>query len=173
MFISIKFKHEQIKTYTLFVKLLYAITIQKQKFHHLISLNIMVVARILIREKHFWRSASWGVWGQRSPLDAGEFSINFLRKLLKMHYFSIYFKTNHALIFPFLDERQKFLGNFEKIFEFLIKIQQKIEILYNFWKFYYKNRAFRNNIIFLQQFFGFRGISPHPSFLRWLRPCLP
>ena len=52
MFSSIKLKHEyMINAYILFVKLLFAISIQKQKFHQLITLNIMGVTKILVRGK--------------------------------------------------------------------------------------------------------------------------
>ena len=49
------------------------------------------------------------------PPDAGEFSKNFLRKLLKMHYFNIFQKnlTNKALIFRAFG-RKTLLGTVRK-----------------------------------------------------------
>ena len=53
-----------------------------------------------------------------------------------------------------MDEKHKLLGNFEKN---LIKFNRKIEVLVIFGKFVAKNRAFGNNIIFLQQSFSISG----------------
>ena len=51
MFSSNKLKHEFLNINTLLVKFLYAINIQKQKFHHIITLKIMAVPKILRRGK--------------------------------------------------------------------------------------------------------------------------
>ena len=99
-------------------------------------------------------------------------SKNLLRKLRKMHYFSIFFQknlTNHALNFCAFRRKRKLLGNFEKI----LKIFDENSIgkwnlfifYFYFGKFVTKNRAFGNNTIFYNNFFGFGGIS-HIS------PCL-
>ena len=56
-----------------------------------------------------------------------------------------------ALIFRSFGRKIQIAG------KFLIKIQQKILIFNNFWKVVAKTRAFGNNIIFLGQFFPFRG----------------
>ena len=73
-----------------------------------------------------------------------------------------------------MDEKHKLFGNFEKInFKKILKFfdENSIEklnffifIFLFFRKFVTKNRYFRNNTIFLQQFFRFRGrgISPFP-----------
>ena len=62
-----------------------------------------------------------------------------------------------------MDEKHNLLGNFEKISK-----NFEIEFLTIFGKVVAKNRAFGNNIIFLQQFFQFRGggtfpVSPPPG----------
>ena len=69
------------------------------------------------------------------------------------------------------DEKHKLLGNFEKISKFLMKIQWKNWILTIIGKVVSKNRAFENNIIFLQQLFPLRGsITPVAPWLRhWLQ----
>ena len=53
-----------------------------------------------------------------------KFSKVFLRKLRKMHYFSIFQTklTNHALIFCAFGRESQFIGHFEKIFENFEKI---------------------------------------------------
>ena len=69
------------------------------------------VARISIRGGgHFWGSASWGVRGRR-------IFKKFLRKLLKMHYFSIFFKkfSKPCVNFSHVWTKNTWLGNFEKI----------------------------------------------------------
>ena len=69
------------------------------------------------------------------------------------------------LIFARLEENYKLLGNIEKILE--VFDEHSIENL-NFYLFLgkvvAKNKAFGNNIIFLQQFFPVRGVwtSPNP-----------
>ena len=64
--------------------------------------------------------------------------------------------------FARLDEKHKLLGNFEKILE--IFDENSIEMKLNqFWrKAVAKNRAFENNIIFIQQFFPVRGGGSNP-----------
>ena len=53
MLSSNKLQYEFLNIYTLLVEFLYAINIQKQKFHHLITLKIMAVSKILRRGKTF------------------------------------------------------------------------------------------------------------------------
>ena len=52
------------------------------------------VARILARGEHFRELAAWGILGRspRTPENFRKFSKNSLWKLLKMHYFRIFFK---------------------------------------------------------------------------------
>ena len=103
------------------------------------------------------------------------FSIILLRKLPKMHSFTILLKkfkkacvivsriwTKNANIF------RKFWDNFEN---FWWKFNEKFSFLFYFYfrKFVPKNRAFGNKIIFLQQFFRFRGDFPLSP---WRCPCL-
>ena len=84
-----------------------------------------------------------------------------------MHYFSIFSKTFNKPCVNFLrvwTKKPKLLGNFEKILKFFD--ENSIEKL-NFFIFYfyfiffskicYQKLNFRNNTIFLQQFFRFRG----------------
>ena len=55
-------------------------------------------------------------------------------------------------------EKHKLSGNFEKTLKIFDKSSfEKIEFLTIFGKVVAKNRAFENNIIFLQHFFQFRG----------------
>ena len=102
---------------------------------------------------------------------------NFWRKLGKTHYFSICFKnlTNHALIFARLDEKRKLLGNCKNILKVLDHNSlEKLNfyLIFYFGKFLTKNRAFGNNTIFLQQFFGFGGFPrPFPPGYA-LGPCI-
>ena len=98
------------------------------------------------------------------------FSKYFLRKLLKMHYLSIFFQrfNKPALIFRAFGRKTKGVGKFWENFEnFWWKFNRKFEFFYFlfFQKFVTKTRAFRNNTIFLQHFFGLcggGGISPIP-----------
>ena len=105
----------------------------------------------------------------------------FFRKLQEMHYFSIFFKefNKHCCNFSRFGRKMQIVGKFWENFEtFWWKFYRKIEIFiifififYFFRKFVTKNRAFGNNTIFLQPFFGFGGgISPLST--PWLRPCL-
>ena len=81
--------------------------------------------------------------------------------------------------FARLDEKHKLLGNFEKVLKFFDENSlEKLNFLFIYFyflfffrKFVTKNRAFRNNTIFLQQFFRFRG-GGFPPFPPWLRPWL-
>ena len=91
---------------------------------------------------------------------------DFFRNLWKCIILAYFSKnlTNHALIFCAFGRKCKLLGNFEKILE--IFDENSIEKL-NFYIFFgsvAKTRAFGNNIIFLRQFFRFRGggFSPFP-----------
>ena len=68
-----------------------------------------------------------------------------------------------------MDEKRKLLGNFENIVKVfdensIEKLNFLIFIYFCFGKFVTKNRAFGNNIIFLQQFFRFRGGGNFPPF---------
>ena len=90
----------------------------------------------------------------------------FLQKIAKMHYFSIFFKkfnkpcVNFSRVWTKNTNCWENLTNFRKFF---IKIQWENWIVNAFGKVVAKNRAFGNNIIFLQQFFsisGWRGTFP-------------
>ena len=92
----------------------------------------------------------------------------FLRKLIKMHYFSIFFIIfNKACVnFSRIWTKNANVGKFwEDCENFWWKFYRKIEFLFYFYfgKFARKNRAFGNNNIFIQQFFRFREIPPPPS----------
>ena len=89
-----------------------------------------------------------------------KFSKNLLWKLQKIHYFSIFFKkiNKHMRSFFAVWTKYTLLGNFEKFLKiFDKKFDRKIVFLTICGKVVAKNRAFGNNIIFLQQFFPFRG----------------
>ena len=59
-----------------------------------------------------------------------------------------------------LDEKHKLLGNFEKILKIFDENSiEKLNFYFYLGKFVTKNRAFGNNTIFLQRFFGF-GFPP-------------
>ena len=104
------------------------------------------------------------------------FSMVFSRKLLKMHYLSIFSKdlTNHALFFRAVDEKRKFFGNFEKI----LKTFDEHSIEKNFY--FFNIFLFLENLLlkiepseitpfFYNNIFGFGGMGfPAPS--PWLRP---
>ena len=131
-----------------------------------------------VRRKKF-RGGGFQGYGQlrgeppRMPENLRKFAKNFLRKLQKMHYFSLFFKKISQ---PFVKLLRVWSKNtiawamFEKIFD-----ENSIENL-NFYlflgKFVAKNKAFGNNIIFLH-FFPVRGggVEPHP--LRTPLPCKP
>ena len=131
-----------------------------------------------------WRSQAFGSWentfgggsregseGRSPPPRAGEFSKickNLLRKLLKMHYFSIFFEeinktcVNISCVWTKNTNRQEFFEKMLKIYD-----ENSIEKLHfnQFQKSLTKNRAFGNSIFFLQQFFMFRGGKfPTPPF---------
>ena len=104
-----------------------------------------------------------------------KFPKDFIIKMRKMHYFSIFFKIcNEPLLYFFarLDEKQNLSENFKKSFENLWwKFTRKIEFCnfyFYFGKFVIKNRAFGNNTIFLQLCLRFLWGDFHPS--PWLRP---
>ena len=86
-----------------------------------------------------------------------------------MYCFSIFFKkcNKPCVNFSGLDENHKLLGNFEKISK--VFVENSIEKLNFklFLKFFLL--AFGNNIIFLLQFFPFRG--DFPLSLPWQRLC--
>ena len=89
----------------------------------------------------------------------------FLRKLLKMHYFCIFFKKfNKPCVnfCPFGRKMQivvKFLKNFEE--NSIEKLNFYFIFNFIFRKFVTKYRAFGNNTSFLQQFFSVSGDFPH------------
>ena len=96
-------------------------------------------------------------FSRAEPENFRKFSKNFSRTLLKMHYFSVFFKKfkNPALIFRAFGQKHKLLWNFEKIFD--ENSIEKLHFLIIFGKLVTKNRAFGNNPIFLQEFFRIRG----------------
>ena len=71
---------------------------------------------------------------------------------------------NTALIFRTFGQKYKLLGNFQKILKFFDKNSLKIEFLSICGKVVAKNRAFGNNIIFLQQIFSILGRGTFPVF---------
>ena len=129
--------------------------------------HISGVARILVRVKNFWGSASWGVW--EAPENIRKFSKYFLRKLLKciiLPYFSKGFNkpcVNFSRLWTKNTNRWETL---RKLWNFWWKFNRKFEFLAIFGMFVTENRAFGNNIIFLQQFFPFRRDFPpfHPGY---------
>ena len=83
-----------------------------------------------------------------------------------MHYLSIFLKrfNKSCANFSRVLTKNAVLGNFEKILKIFDENSlEKWNFLF-FRKFVTKNTAFRNNTIFLQQFFRFRrgGIPPFP-----------
>ena len=99
-----------------------------------------------------------------------KFSNDFFRKFRKFHYLSIFSKnlTNHALIFLAFGRKLQIVGKFwQKYGNFWWKFNRKIAFLSILGKVVAKNRAFGNNIIFLQQFFsGSGGLNPQPPCVR-------
>ena len=85
----------------------------------------------------------------------------FLKKIAKNHYFSLFSNKilkNPALIFRAFGRKIQIVLKFWKNFGiFWLKFNRKFEFLIIFGKVVAQNRAFGNNIIFLQQFFPFRG----------------
>ena len=76
----------------------------------------------------------------------------------KIHYLTCFSKdlTNHALIFRAFGRKTQIVGKLWENFEsFWSKFIRKTELLAIFGKAVAKNRAFGNNIIFIQQFFYF------------------
>ena len=71
--------------------------------------------------EHFWRSASLGVRGRShhpGQENFRKFAKDFVRKLLKMHYFSIFFKIFYQACVNFSrfwNENTNCLENFENI----------------------------------------------------------
>ena len=81
----------------------------------------------------------------------------FLKKIGKYSVFSpILTKIQNRKIFARLDENHNCWGNFENIFWW--KFNRKLNYYLFFGKYFAKNKAFWNNIIFLQQFFPVRGV---------------
>ena len=72
------------------------------------------------------------------------------------HIFQLNFKKP-ALIFCVFGQNTNCWDILRNFWKFLIQIQYKIEFLTSFAKFVAKNRAFGNNIIFLQQSFPISG----------------
>ena len=121
------------------------------------------VARILVRGNTFSGSASREFQGRipRGPDNFRKISKNFLRKLLKCTILAYFSKNlaNHALIVrAFWRKTQMFVKIWENLENFWWKFNGKNGFFTIFGKFVTKNIAFGNNIIFLQQFFPFRGI---------------
>ena len=73
-----------------------------------------------------------------------------------MHYLSI-FEQSMRYFFARLDEKHKLLGDFHKILKISDKNSIKKNFLASFGKDVGKNRAVRNNTIFLQKFSICRG----------------
>ena len=72
-----------------------------------------------------------------TPENFRKFAINFLKKIAKMHYFSIFFKkvNNHALIFRAFERKLQIVWKFwENFGNFWWKFNWKIEFLYIFGK---------------------------------------
>ena len=134
--------------------------IVRQNSKNFFSLNFNGAAKISVRE-HFRGSASSGS-GRAEPPDARELSKIckiFLKKIAKMHYFSLFFQrnvTNPALIFPRVWTKNTNCWKIEKSLK--IFDENSIEKLNfnNSGNVFAKNRAIGNNIIFLEQFFPFQ-----------------
>ena len=88
----------------------------------------------------------------------------FFRKLQEMHYFSIFFKQVNKLCVHFLRVWTK-NTNYWEILKFFDKNSlENLNFLFFifFRKFVTKNRAFGNNTIFYNKFFGFGGGGDFP-----------
>ena len=120
---------------------------------------------------HAWIFLAFG----RKTQFVGTFSKHLLRKLLKIHYFTIFFKNINKPCINFsraLTKNTNFWEILRKFWNFLMKILYKNGIFYIYIyifirKFVSKIRAFGNNSIFLRQFFRFRG-GGFPPFPPWL-----
>ena len=126
-----------------------------------------------------WRLLNFGSWdalGGRLRRAPGEFAgrrrifenlQKLLKKIPKVHCFSIFFKRfkNQCVNFSRVWTRNT---NSWEIFA-----ENSIEKLFpSIFGKVAKNRAFENNIIFLQHFFTFRGV-PWPRSKRlWIRQCI-
>ena len=96
-----------------------------------------------------------------------KFSKNFYRKFRKVNYFSIFSKSlaNNALIFFAFGRKLQIVGkfwekfgNFEKNLEIFDENSiEELDFYLFLGKVVAKNRAFGNNIIFLEQNFQFLG----------------
>ena len=88
----------------------------------------------------------------------------FLQKIQKIHYFSIFFEKFNKPCVTFSRVLMKSRNCWEilrKLWKILKKFNRKIKFLTMFGKVFAKNRAFGNNIIFLEQFFPFRWRTFH------------
>ena len=125
---------------------------------------------VILRYIKQWRTQEKCRWFQddgRRRWGSGEFAgefakicKRFLRKLQKIHDFSLFFKKfqDYALKICSFGRKTQLVGKFWEYLENLWwKFNRKIEFLFISGKVVAKNRAFRNNIIFLQQFSLVRG----------------
>ena len=96
----------------------------------------------------------------RTPENFRKFAKKFLKKIAKRHYFMLFFKKNYALNFCAFGRKTQLVGKILIIF-----VENSIEKL-NFYLFLRKvvakNRAFGNNIIFIQKFIPVRGGGVEP-----------
>ena len=107
----------------------------------------------------------WKFWENFRNFEKG-----FLRKLLKMHDFSIFFKRFNELCVNFSHVWTKNANCREilrKFWKFPMKIQYKIWIFILFLILFFENLLLNiepsgNNTTFLQQFFRFRGSGKFP-----------
>ena len=107
--------------------------------------------------------------GPRTQVNFRKFSKNFFRKLLKMHYFSIFLKKFSKPCVNFSRVRTK-NTNGQDILKFFDKnSMEKVNFFTIFRKFVTK-RAFGNNIIFSTTIFPVSG-GIFRSFLQWIRLC--
>ena len=113
------------------------------------------------QEKNFGRGFKI-MAGLVTPEHFRKFSKIFLKKIAKKSIILAYFSknlTNPALILPAFGRQLQIVWKFwEYFWNFWWKFNRKMEFLSLLWKFVAKNRAFGNNIIFLQQFFPVRGV---------------
>ena len=117
--------------------------------------------RVWTKNKSYWK-----IWEKFR-----NFSKNLLRKMRKCIILAYFSKnlTNYALIFRAFGRKTQIVGKCWENFEiFWWKFNRKIAFLIIFGKFVTKNRAFGNNTIFLQQFFGFGGIPPLATPLEYM-----
>lgn len=117
---------------------------------------------------HFWGSALGALgWSPREAREFSKICKNIWLENCENYYFSIFVKNlkNKELIMRALDEKHKC---FEKILQFFDV--NAIETFFKLcWKIIAKYRIFGDNIIFLQQFPHFEGISARSQCLRhWI-----